>query len=91
MLIGLTIAEVVSRQLPTNADQAQSQFPLPILIPSTAPHSLVILSLTQYGLNNDSITKWLEKKHACDLPQEEAIYFKYTSMIYFNILSCVCD
>jgi hypothetical protein len=29
-------------------------FPLPILIPLTAPHSLIILSSTQYSLGTDS-------------------------------------
>lgn len=87
ILIDLTITEVVSHQLPTKVDWAQSQFPLPILILPAASHSLVILSLTLHGLDTDSIIKWLEtKKSACDLPQEEAMYFKYRSMIYFNIL-----
>jgi hypothetical protein len=33
-------------------------FPLPILIPPTAPHSLLDLSLTLYSLYTDSITKY---------------------------------
>jgi hypothetical protein len=45
MLIGHAIAQVVSRQLPTKADQAQSQLLLPIFIPPAAPHSIVILSI----------------------------------------------
>jgi hypothetical protein len=33
------------------------QFPLPILIPLIAPHSLIILSQTLYSVDTDSVVK----------------------------------
>jgi hypothetical protein len=32
-------------------------FPLPIIIPPTAPHSIIILSSTLYSLDTDSVVK----------------------------------
>jgi hypothetical protein len=54
------VGQMVNRRRPTAAVRVRSQtmwdsggFPLPILIPHTAPYSLIITSPILYGLDND--------------------------------------